>query len=142
MVDIYRDKIGFGETLRMIGVMAIKWEPLLIGIEAVAYQQAVPDELIRTTKLPIKGIKSPPNKVVRARALSVYFEQGRVYFKDSLVVAQDEFLEFPAGEHDDIVDAVGYGVRTAQLVRPRGKPKVRNIKFKKLNMRDLGGLKL
>jgi predicted phage terminase large subunit-like protein len=56
-------------------------------------------------------LKPLTDKLVRARALQGRMQQGRVMFleQDWYHGTRQELLRFPAGKHDDIVDALAWG---------------------------------
>lgn len=107
--DVSRIRADFAGVLRFIEAMAQKWQPQLIGIEQVQYQAAVIQELLRRTKLPIRGIKPDRDKVTRFAPLEARYEQAQVVHCEGLPsYFQDELLSFPVGRHDDVVDALAY----------------------------------
>lgn len=107
--DVSRTRADFASVLRFIETMAEKWNPTMIGIEQVQYQAAVVQELMRRTKLPIRGIRPDRDKVTRFAPLEARYEQGQVVHVEGLPPYwQDELLSFPVGRHDDVVDALAY----------------------------------
>ena len=109
VLDVNRTRADFASVLRFIEAMADKWKPTMIGIEQVQYQAAVVQELMRRTKLPIRGIRPDRDKVTRFGPLEARYEQGQVVHTDGLPPYwQDELLSFPVGRHDDVVDAMAY----------------------------------
>ena len=107
--DIARIRADFGGVLRFIESMAEKWNPKMIAIETVQYQAAVVQELLKRTRLPIKGIKPDKDKVTRFAPLEARYEQGQVFHCTGLpFFFEDELLSFPIGSHDDCVDALSY----------------------------------
>lgn len=73
-------------------------------------------------------LKPLTDKLSRARPLQGRMQQGRVVFPDEaswLKDTQTELLRFPAGAHDDIVDAMAWGVR---LCISREPPKSEPVK--------------
>ena len=109
VLDVNRTRADFASVLRFIEMMAEKWKPTMIGIEQVQYQAAVVQELMRRTKLPIRGIRPDRDKVTRFGPLEARYEQGQVVHADGLPPYwQDELLSFPVGRHDDVVDAMAY----------------------------------
>ena len=107
--DISRIRADFAGVLRFIEDMANKWQPQLIGIEQVQYQAAVVQELLRRTKLPIRGIRPDRDKVTRFAPLEARYEQSQVMHCQGLpAYFEDELLSFPVGRHDDVVDALAY----------------------------------
>jgi predicted phage terminase large subunit-like protein len=107
--DINRTRADFASVLRFIEAMAAKWNPSMIGIEQVQYQAAVVQELLRRTKLPIRGIRPDRDKVTRFAPLEARYEQSQVMHCQGLpAYFEDELLSFPVGRHDDVVDALAY----------------------------------
>jgi len=107
--DINRTRSDFAAVLRFIEAMADKWKPSMIGIEQVQYQAAVVQELLRRTKLPIRGIRPDRDKVTRFAPLEARYEQSQVMHCQGLpAYFEDELLSFPVGRHDDVVDALAY----------------------------------
>jgi predicted phage terminase large subunit-like protein len=107
--DINRTRADFAAVLRFIEAMAAKWNPSMIGIEQVQYQAAVVQELLRRTKLPIRGIRPDRDKVTRFAPLEARYEQSQVMHCQGLpAYFEDELLSFPVGRHDDVVDALAY----------------------------------
>ena len=90
-----------------------KWEPSIIGVESSGYQLALIQMAKRQTALPIVRLKADKDKFSRALPLSAKMENGLVYFSNEALWYADlekEMLQFPAGEHDDQVDALAYGI--------------------------------
>jgi|GWRWMinimDraft_12_1066020.scaffolds.fasta_scaffold00565_6 predicted phage terminase large subunit-like protein len=109
ILDAARTRSDFAAVLRFVEAMAAKWNPVLIGIEQVQYQAAVVQELLRRTKLPVRGIRPDRDKVTRFAPLEARYEQGQVVHAHGLPGwFADELLSFPVGRHDDAVDAAGY----------------------------------
>jgi len=109
VVDAARIRAPFDGVLRFVQDMAAKHQPASIGIEQVQYQAAVVQELLRRTKLPVRGLRPDKDKVTRFGALEARYEQGLVSHAPDLPAwFVDEILSFPIGSHDDAVDAMGY----------------------------------
>jgi predicted phage terminase large subunit-like protein len=109
VLDIWRGKEGFHEIVQMIVSMAAKWNPQRINIEAVQYQVAVVQELLRKTSLPVRAVKPERDKVTRFQGLHARYEQLLVSHVRGLVPDfERELLSFPEGDHDDMVDALVY----------------------------------
>ena len=107
--DAARIRAPFDGVLRFVQDMAAKHQPVSIGIEQVQYQAAVIQELLRRTKLPVRGIRPDRDKVTRFGALEARYEQGLVVHAPDLPAwFADEVLSFPVGRHDDAVDATAY----------------------------------
>ena len=107
--DAQRIRAPFHQVLTFIQQMAAKWNPAIIAIEAVQYQAAVVQELLRTTRLPVRGVKPDKDKLTRFLPLAARYEQCLVKHAPGLPGwFEDELLSFPVGEHDDGADAAAY----------------------------------
>lgn len=117
--DVQRARLGFGDVLGFINSMAQKWQPALIGIEQVQYQAAVVEELLRRTKLPVRGVYPDRDKLSRFQPLEARYQQGLVIHSRNLPREfDDELLSFPHAPHDDQIDALSYAyslIRTPPL---------------------------
>ena len=99
----------FHQVLEAIKSAAAKWGPTRIAIEAVQYQAAVVQELMRTTSLPVFPVRPDKDKVTRALPLSARYEQGFVWHSPNLPMELEaQLVAFPHGTHDDLVDALVY----------------------------------
>lgn len=89
-----------------------KYKPSCIGVEIVAYQEALLyllDERMRmfNTVLPVKGIKrSGISKETRILGLVPRFEWGKLLIGQGFTDFEDEYNSFPRGSHDDLLDAL------------------------------------
>lgn len=127
--DAQRLRAPFYQVLQFIQQMATKWNPALIAIESVQYQAVVVQELLRTTRLPVRGVKPDKDKLTRFLPLAARYEQGLVKHAPGLPGwFEDELLAFPAGEHDDAVDAAAY----AFAALPSATPQLLTMKLKTL----------
>jgi predicted phage terminase large subunit-like protein len=73
-------------------------------------------------------LKPLSDKIARARALQGRMQQGRVVFPEEvfwLETVRQELLRFPAGAHDDVVDALAWAVN---LCIGKAPPRVREAK--------------
>lgn len=82
-------------------------------IETVGYQEALrtaTKELMKENNLYIpgleKGVKPRNSKSERLLSLVPMFARGQFFFRAEDIEAQAEFLAYPKGKHDDIMDAV------------------------------------
>lgn len=112
VLDAVRERADFPTALSLIRLMADKWKPQKIGIEQVAYQAVVVQELLRNTTLPIRGITPDRDKMTRAQPVALRYEQGLISHAALPSWFEDELLAFPQGEHDDCVDALVYAYQT------------------------------
>ena len=106
---VERLRTGFHGAIERIKALAARWRPRVVAIEAVQYQAAVVQELLRSTDLPVHGVKPDRDKVTRFQPLAARYEQGLVYHAPDLPAEfEQELLAFPVGTHDDMVDAASY----------------------------------
>lgn len=108
-IEVRRGRWTMQETLQQIREVHDAWHPGAIVIEAVQYQAAVTQELLRTSNLPVFGEHPSRDKVTRFMPLLAQYEHGNEYHAPDLPsYFADELLAFPQGEHDDLVDAAVY----------------------------------
>jgi predicted phage terminase large subunit-like protein len=84
-----------------------------VGIESVAFQKVmiflIRNEMRRRQKyMPVKELKADANKQRRIRGLVPMFENGDIFIKHEHVELENELLEFPFNEHDDVIDSLAY----------------------------------
>jgi phage terminase large subunit-like protein len=93
-------------------------------IETVGYQEALRsnvrkqmlDEGLYIPGLE-KGIKPRQKKSERLLSLVAPLARGEFYFRPNDIHAQQEFLSYPRGKHDDILDAIYYALDGAKPTR-------------------------
>jgi|TARA_R100000353_G_scaffold98608_1_gene71809 predicted phage terminase large subunit-like protein len=108
--DVIRDRIEAPDLIPVLQNIYDNYKPSFIGIEKTGYQLAMV-QLARRSGLPIKELRADRDKVARAYPLSAKMEAGKIYFPRQKVWyanLERELLQFPAGEHDDQVDALAY----------------------------------
>jgi predicted phage terminase large subunit-like protein len=109
VLEVQRIRGSFSEQINFIKQLAGKWQPAIVGIEDVAYQKALIQQLAAQTSLNVRGIKPISDKVSRFAPLEARYELGQVYHAKDLPLAFEvELLSFPVAEHDDMVDALSY----------------------------------
>ena len=124
VIDIYRDKISPAKQPQKIIDVYKKFKPRRIKVETVGYQEALRTavrELMREEEIYIPGLESgvkPRNsKSERLLSLVPLFAKGTFYFKPEHMIAQQEFLSYPKGKHDDIMDAIWTALDRAKPCR-------------------------
>ncbi len=110
--NLYRGRLSWNEQKTLVPEHYRQNKPLAwLGIEGTQYQSVLADEMNIFTDISIKVLKAIGDKVVRAMTMSAKFETGKVWLWDNLPNLgefEDELTTFPEGEHDDMVDTVGY----------------------------------
>ena len=113
IVDVYRNRISPAEQPGLIIDMYKKYKPRRMKVETVGYQEALRvavRDLMREQNLYIPGLESgvkPRNsKSERLLSLVPLFAKKQFYFRPQDIEPQQEFLSYPKGKHDDVMDAV------------------------------------
>ena len=124
IVDIFRDRISPAEQPGKIIDTYKKFKPRRIKVETVGYQEALRTavrELMKEEQLYIPGLEAgvkPRNsKSERLLSLVPLFAKGTFYFRPEDIKAQQEFLSYPKGKHDDIMDAIWTALDKAKPCR-------------------------
>jgi len=125
VMDAHQRRCGFPEQLAIIKAGFERVKPDVILVESVAYQEALSQQLLHTTILPVIPVVPNGNKHMRLESVSPLFQNGMVFFSERLdpdknlkvqwrgdVVGQ--LLDFPFGDGDDLVDALSQGIRYMQ----------------------------
>ena len=113
VLEVVRKRLEAPQVLKLLQATYDKWTPEIIGIERAGYQLAFIQMARSQTNLPIRELKADKDKYSRALPLSAKMEAGLVYFHNSndwYLELEKELLQFPAGEHDDQVDSLAYGI--------------------------------
>lgn len=107
ILEAERHRCGFHAVLERIQAAAARHHPQLIAVEQVQYQAAVVQELTRTTRLPVRGVRPDRDKLTRFMPLLTRFEQFQVRLDPSGVPAwyREELLSYPESAHEDGIDA-------------------------------------
>ena len=113
IIDIFRDRISPAEQPGKLIEVFKKYRPRRMKIETVGYQEALRTavrELMFKESLYIpgleKGVKPRNRKSERLLSLVPLFAKGTFYFRPQDNIAQQEFLSYPRGKHDDVMDAI------------------------------------
>lgn len=108
-----RDRLTATATVDLFFTVHEIWKPKIIGVEIVAYQQALLHFLDaemrkRNQIIPVQGLARGPDKTkeMRIRGLIPRFEWNRIFVKQGLTDFEDEFSKFPKAPHDDLLDAL------------------------------------
>ncbi len=112
VLDLYRGKVEFPELVRQVNAQFSLWKPNILKVEEGVGTQLI-QSLTRDTSLPILGITVTESKEIRANRITGIVEAGRVSLPeqaDWLAIFLEEMTTFPAGVHDDIVDAFVEGI--------------------------------
>lgn len=108
-----RERINPSELINLLFRTMDVWNPMIIGVEDVAFQQSIlhfafEEAQRRGRTLPITGIKRGPDKTKEGRILGLVprFEWGTCLLAQAQHDLELELAQFPRGAHDDCLDAL------------------------------------
>lgn len=117
LLNSAKGKWEFPELKRMAHLQYEEWTPDSVIVEAKASGQPLIDEMRRSGIFvqdfsPGKG----QDKIARLNAVADMFSAGHVWFPETAwaQAVVEEIIAFPAGEHDDEVDACTLALRRAR----------------------------
>lgn len=117
LLNSAKGKWEFPELKRQAHLQYEEWEPDSVIVEAKASGQPLIDEMRRSGIFvqdfsPGKG----QDKIARLNAVADMFSAGHVWFPETswAQAVVEEIIAFPAGEHDDEVDACTLALRRAR----------------------------
>ena len=105
VLDWYRGRPGLIGQVEEVQAQAAKWDPDVVVMESVAYQNILTQYMRKSTGLPIVPVIPQRDKVARAWRLQPYVEEKRVLIPLAHIGLRDILSSFPLGEEDDSVDA-------------------------------------
>ena len=111
VLDYYRGKVQPSELISKIIEYHKKWKPIRLGIEAYSAQKVIGfylEERAARENLSIawEAITQQGDKLSKIRRLEPYFRNGEMLFRRWHTELEKELLEFPQGDHDDLIDAL------------------------------------
>ena len=113
VLEIFRKRISPAEQPQKLIDTFKKFHPRRMKIETTGYQEALRTavrELMRTDGLYIpgleSGVKPRTRKSERLMSLVPMFAKHQFHFRPEDLAGQQEFLSYPKGKHDDVMDAV------------------------------------
>jgi predicted phage terminase large subunit-like protein len=115
VLDFFAGHIRFMKQTEKIQELYRKYDPIRVGIETNAYQDAqfqkLKDEDGDIRLVPMITSK---DKMTRAWKLSAEFEDKRVFFKKGMSKMIDQVVLFPSHRYDDLFDALEMAVQVAK----------------------------
>tara|TARA_Y100000593_G_scaffold43815_1_gene83669 strand:+ start:807 stop:2300 length:1494 start_codon:yes stop_codon:yes gene_type:complete len=113
IVDLYRKRVSPAEQPQLIIDVYKKFKPRRMKIETTGYQEALRvgvREIMHDEGLYIpgleKGVKPRTRKSERLLSMVPMFAKHQFHFRTEDLEAQKEFLSYPRGRHDDVMDAI------------------------------------
>lgn len=106
-----RGKWNPADLIDKICIQLKKWNPVTVGVETIAaqtvigfYLQEKMQELHIHTQM--QEIKQKSAKEVKIQRLVPKMRDGKIIHHRSMLEMEAEFLAFPTGKHDDIIDTI------------------------------------
>lgn len=115
LIEYVKERLSFNSQVTLITNYGKNKYPMVerIGVETVAYQKALAQELRRLSLLPIMNINTSKDKVTRAMRRSAIFENGKVFFRLGMDDLEECLLLFPEVDHDDLFDGMDFAMTVA-----------------------------
>ena len=113
VTDLIAKKMNPSEIIDSLFSLYEQYRPVRIGIETVAYQQALShffhEEMRRRGVYPVvKELKHTNKKEERIRGMEPRFKVGDVFMRSWMTTLEEELLSFPKGKHDDCADSLSF----------------------------------
>ena len=115
VLEYVKERYSFNTQLNAVIQYGRDKYPMVerIGVETVAYQKSLAQELRRLSLLPIININTSKDKVTRAMRRSANFENGKIWFREGMDDLEECLLLFPEVEHDDLFDGLDFACAMA-----------------------------
>lgn len=114
VLDYFHEQCNPGKLLQAIFEHVVRWDPILVGYEGIAFQRSIEywaKEMMRVhgkffilRQLPLSN--SADAKNMRISGLQPIFEAHAVKLRTHMKELESELIKFPLGAHDDIADAL------------------------------------
>jgi predicted phage terminase large subunit-like protein len=116
ILDCIYGRFDPSTTIDHIFNLVRRWNPIIVGIEKVAFQRALIHFVMkempaRNTFFCIKELEAEKQKELRIKALQPRFKTKTIWLPQQaswLGEMETELLRFPKGLHDDLIDALAY----------------------------------
>ncbi|WP_170143011.1 phage terminase large subunit [Thermosporothrix hazakensis] len=115
LLDVIRGRFSNPEQFKLIQRLHHHYPHAYFKIEKVGYQLALVQQAL-SQGIPCKEYQPVRDKVTRASTASIWFENGKIYFRQGGLWLHDletELLLFPKGAHDDQVDVISMAAEEA-----------------------------
>lgn len=125
VVNIIWDRLLPNQIIDHVFANWEHYHPRRIGVEMTAYQKSLQYALVdemrrRNIFLPIVELKAERSKQERIEGLIPRYANGTIFhltqcpFREAM---EEQFARYPVGKHDDIIDALAYGLQIAHQSR-------------------------
>jgi predicted phage terminase large subunit-like protein len=121
VLHAWHGRVPFSELKRNAKEFARQWHADAVLVEDMASGQSLLQELRIDTDLPLVPVKVSSDKLMRASASEPTISAGRVMVPESAAWVEEflrEVCAFPAGIHDDFVDALVHAINYLRTYEP------------------------
>lgn len=118
VIEAIREKLSFPAFIKLIKKLYRKHSPKVVGIEDVAAQNIIIQQIARESSIPVVGVNPEgKGKAQRLRLNAIHFSNSKIFLKGDPIENQvhksqqhlfDELVGFPYAEYKDLVDAINY----------------------------------
>lgn len=128
ILDIIHDRMNPTDLINTVFDVNIKWRPLSIGIEVVAYQKMLALEIrkqmnMRNMFFNLVEVTPMWEKNARIRTLLQprYWNASIIHpkYHNKIKDLELELLKFPNGKHDDIIDSLSACIKISEVQNNR-----------------------
>lgn len=108
LMDLVRERMEGPDIVPRIRQLVERWDVGYVGIESTGFQLSTV-QAARRAGLVVREIKRKTDKITRAIPATVRMEAEQVWLPEKapwLADVTSELLHFPAGQNDDVVDAL------------------------------------
>lgn len=128
VLDYFRERCSPKALIDAIFTHVELYNPLEVGIESVAYQKTLifwTKEMQQEKRMwfKVRELRPKGRSKAHIHGLCSLFESHRIFVRDWMTDFVQELISFPAGTHDDLIDAFAYQQqfwRTAELIEYKG----------------------
>jgi len=131
VLDYFRERCNPGTHAKAIFDHVVRFNPMVVGYENVAYQRSLEywlKELMKEyqvyfilEQIPRQGRDA---KEMAIRALQPLFAAGVIFFKNHMRELQSELLKFPLGSHDDLADTLSMQLQLWRRTRSKSQQRL------------------
>jgi predicted phage terminase large subunit-like protein len=122
VVDVLREKLTYPELKKKVLQQRDRFAADVVLVEDTGHGTALIQELRDSGSLHAIGIRPEADKITRMSAQSAKIEAGQLFLPVKAPWLEDfktELLAFPAGRHDDMVDALSQFLGWTTRRKPR-----------------------
>ena len=130
VIDAWGERIHPDKFIEVIAEKTLKYEPDVIGAEAVAAQEFFVDTLkerLAHTGYPahsrVKKVYQRSRKELRIEAMLPDIESGKIRFKTTHALLLEQFERYGQGSHDDMPDALEIALSVSKRAKRKVLPK-------------------